>query len=136
MKINQDYLKRLLEAFESAERPTLDLHTLEKAGLKDDEHVLVFHMQILNDSGFIQRGDGKPGFGLVNITGYEDYGWSVTPLRLTASGHQFIEALRNEEVWEKIKSEFKDASVGTLWEVSKKLLEAYAKKKVEVIIGI
>jgi len=61
--------------------------------------------------------------------------WSVLPLRLTASGHQFIEALSNKEVWAAIKHGFKDASITTLKSVSLKLLEGYAQKKVEQLLS-
>lgn len=59
----------------------------------------------------------------------------VVPLRLTAFGHEFLEALRNSQVWGTIKSEFKDASIGTLWRVSKDLLEAYTKRKISSLLG-
>jgi hypothetical protein len=61
--------------------------------------------------------------------------WAAIPLRLTAQGHQFIEALRNKEVWATLKRDFKDASVNTLWDVSKKLLEGYTKKKIEALLN-
>lgn len=136
MRINQDYLKSLLIAFEEAQTPTVDWNQLESAGLISDEHEFVFHMRILNDQGFVQRADGEPGFGLVDGIGQDEYVWSLVPLRLTAAGHEFIEALRNEEVWEQIKTNFKDASVGTLWGVSKDLLEGYLKRKVESVLNI
>jgi hypothetical protein len=53
----------------------------------------------------------------------------VLPLQLTASGHQFVEALSNKEVWAAIKHGFKDASIETLKSVSVKLLEGYAQKR-------
>lgn len=61
--------------------------------------------------------------------------WSVLPLRFTASGYQFIEALSNKEVWAQIKSGFKDASITTLRTVSIKLFEAYTMKKIEQLLG-
>jgi ABC-type sulfate transport system permease component len=60
--------------------------------------------------------------------------WAVLPLRLTARGHEFIEALRNKEVWVTIKRSFKEASISTLWNVSQKLIEAYTKKKIEALL--
>jgi hypothetical protein len=50
--------------------------------------------------------------------------WRAPPRQLTAQGHQFIEALRNKEMWATIKRGFKDASASTLMDVSKKLLRA------------
>ncbi|HXU93296.1 MAG TPA: DUF2513 domain-containing protein [Gallionella sp.] len=135
MKIDQEYLKQLLEAFESADRPFIDLNDIEKAGLTENEHAFVFHMQILDDKNLIQQANGDPGFGLQHGVGGDEYYWSVIPLRLTADGHEFLEALRNEEVWSQLKANFKDASIDTLWGVSRQLLEGYAKKKVRELLG-
>lgn len=80
------------------------------------------------DQGLVEQ---ENGLGLGYKKGADGhFSWSVVPLRLTAQGHDFIEALRNSEVWDIIKKEFKDASLGTLLRVSKDLLEGYTKKKV------
>ena len=80
------------------------------------------------------RDDRQDGFGLQrNMDGSAS--WSIKPLRLTAQGHDFIEALKNKEVWATLKKDFKDASISTMWDVSKKLLEGFAKKKVEAILN-
>jgi hypothetical protein len=69
-------------------------------------------MKILNDQGFVEQDDGTSGFGLIKgADGYSS--WSVLPLRLTASGRQFVEALSNREVWSTIKKSFKDTSITT-----------------------
>lgn len=133
MKINQYYLKGLLEAFESSDTPTTDIQKLAKRGFSCEEDTFIFHLQILSDQNFV-----KPEQG--NSLGYEksaggNVSWSVIPLRLTAQGDEFLEALCNNEVWGAIKSEFKDASIGTLWRVSKELIEGYAKKKVTTLLG-
>jgi hypothetical protein len=45
-------------------------------------------------------------------------------------GHQFIEALSNEEVWATIKHSFPNADITTLEIVALQLLEDYARKKI------
>ena len=98
MKIDQNYLKKLLEAFEAAPAPIFDITELQAAGLDYNTDEFVFHMGILDDQGFVERDDREPGFGLVR--GADGHmSWAVLPLRLTARGHHFIEALRNKEVW-------------------------------------
>jgi len=54
---------------------------------------------------------------------------------LTAQGHQFVEALRNKEVLATLKRGFKDASLATLRDVSKKLLEAFVNKKIQELLN-
>jgi hypothetical protein len=133
MKIDQDYLKKLLEICEAAPTPIFNIEEIKAAGLDFDTDQFVFHMNILNDKGCVERDDREPGFGF--FRGSDGHkAWAVLPLRLTAGGHQFIEALRNKEVWATLKRDFKDASVNTLWDVSKKLLEGYTKKKIEELL--
>jgi hypothetical protein len=128
MKIDQDYLKKLLEAFEAAPMPITDIEQLKQAGIEYDDDQFVFHMRILTDQGFLERDDGDPGFGMFRgVDGH--ISWSV------ARGHEFIEALRNKEVWATIKRSFTDASLNTLWDVSRRLLEGYAQKRIEDLLG-
>jgi hypothetical protein len=135
LKPNEDYLKTLLEACQAAKKPTFDIEDLKAAGLDYNDPQFELHMGILADQGFIERDGGDPGFGLTKGA-RGDLSWSVLPLRLTASGHQFIEALSNKEVWAAIKHGFKDASIDTLWKVSQKLLEGYAQKKINDVLNL
>jgi hypothetical protein len=133
MKVDQEYLKGLLEAFEAAESPTTNILELKEKGFDYGKNEFIFHLQVLSDQSFIEMENGS---GLGFHKGADgNVSWSVAPLRLTAQGHDFISALRNKEVWNTLKSEFKDASIGTLWSVSKQLLEGYTKKKVMALIG-
>jgi hypothetical protein len=134
VKINQDYLKKLLEACQASEKPTFDIEDLKAVGIDYNDKQFEFHMTILTDQGFIVQDGGDPGFGLTkSLDGF--LSWAVLPLRLTASGHQFIEALSNKEVWATIKHGFKDASITTLKSVSLKLLNGYAQRKIDQLIS-
>jgi Hypothetical protein (DUF2513) len=131
MKTDQVYMKTILEACQVSERPTFDIEDLKAASLDYNDKQFEFHMMILTEQRFIERDDGDPGFGLFkSIDGFPS--WSVLPLRLTASGHQFIEALSNRDVWTAIRTEFRDASITTLRTVSKKLLDGYSQNIVIV----
>ena len=133
MKIDQDYLKGLLDAFEATETPTTDISELKGRGFNYEEDTFLFHLKILADKNLIEQESGG-GLGYRRL-GDGGISWSVVGLRLTAQGHEFIEALNNSKVWDTIKSEFKDASVGTLLKVSKSMLEGYTKKKVTELIN-
>lgn len=134
MKIDQQYLKDLLIAFEDNPDPQTNIEELREAGFNWEEPRFLFHMRLLEDQHLIQRTDGESGFGFYERA--DDGGsWAVLPLRLTARGHDFIAALRQKEVWEQVKTGFKDASISTLINVSRDLAEGYAKKKISDLLG-
>ena len=64
MKIDHDYLKKLLEACQASEKPTFDIQDLKADGFDYNDPKFEFHMAILDDQGFIQQDGGDPGFGL------------------------------------------------------------------------
>jgi hypothetical protein len=103
MKIDHDYLKKLLEACQASTKPTFDIEDLKASGFDYNDPMFEFHMAILNDHRFIEQDDGDAGFGLTkSMDGF--LSWSVLPLRLTASGHDFIDNVHNPEVWSKTKA--------------------------------
>lgn len=131
MKIDQVYLKGLLEAFEDSPDPTTDIEGLAKVGFsyETDTSLFVFHMSLLDDMGLIEREDGDAGFGRYAGIGGSN-SWSVIPLRLTANGHEFLEALRNKEVWSTIQRDFKNAGIKTMYQVATSLLATYLTNKI------
>lgn len=108
MKIDHDYVKSLLEACQASETPTFDIFYLETANYDCNDAKFEFHLAILNDQEFVVLESGDKGFGLVKgIDGYSS--WAALPLRLTASGHDFIDTIKNPEVWDRTKSAAKRA---------------------------
>lgn len=134
MKIDQQYLKNLLIAFEDNAGPQTNINELKDLGFDYSEQIFIFHMRLLDDQNLIARTDGKAGFGL--HIGVDDEGtWDVTALRLTASGHDFIAALRQQEVWNSVRENFKEAGLSTLIDVSKELAKGFALKQVKRLTG-
>ncbi|EPH7219885.1 DUF2513 domain-containing protein [Serratia marcescens] len=135
MKVEQEYVKKLLDLFEFCPVADVNVNYLSQNGISYNTDEFVFHMRVLQDGGFLTRCDGRPGFGLdVGLNGQRM--WSCVPLRLTAKGHDFIEALHQKEVWEELKKNFKDASISTMSSVAKQLAAGFAKKKIKDITGI
>jgi hypothetical protein len=62
--------------------------------------------------------------------------WKSRPLRLTASGHEFTEAINRAEIWEILKDEFREASLSTLKSAATSLLVAFAKKQINKYLEI
>ncbi|WP_155657647.1 DUF2513 domain-containing protein [Aliivibrio fischeri] len=81
------------------------------------------HVDLLIEGGFVIK--NNYGFDSVFLIDY----------RLTWNGHEFLDAIRQNEVWSTIKTEFKDASISTIFKVGKELVEGITKKKLEKYIG-
>ena len=129
MKPNPDYLKKILTAFRDAPNPTIDLLELESAGIDYEEPSFEFHMHLLLDDGAIESDSQAIGFGLqTSPDGYKQ--WSVIPLRLTASGHNFAEALQSSTVMTFVKKNLTAASVTTIRELAVAAAKAELAKRV------
>ena len=111
-----EYLKQLLSAFRNAPEPTTDIEELKEAGVDYEEPVFEFHMCLLVDGGYIESTLGPRDFGMSR--GADGYlSWSVVPLRLTATGHEFAEGLENPKAFETVRKDFVGASVSTIRDV-------------------
>ena len=123
MRPDPDYLKELLTAFQDASGPTTDIQELADAGLSYEDPKFEFHLFLLHDEGFVtsDRRDGSLGTDRGADGAVQ---WSVIPLRLTASGQQFAEALGNSKVLATIKEKFVGASISTLQQVAFALLKS------------
>ena len=134
MKIDQEYLKELLNTFMESSRSFIWVEDIVKKGIEMDDKFL-FHIQILEDQDFIECLDKKSEIGY-EITLGGEFEWKSRPLRLTASGHEFSEAINRPEIWEILKDEFKDASLSTLRSAATSLLIAFAKKQINKYLEI
>jgi hypothetical protein len=134
VKIDQAYLKQLLNGFLVSERSFVWPGDLLRDGVELDDKFL-FHMQILEDQRFVECLDRRLDLGY-EITLGGEFTWHSRPLRLTAAGHEFVEALNRSEIWEVIKAEFQDASVATLTTAAKGLLEAFARKQIQKYLDV
>ncbi|EGQ9976466.1 DUF2513 domain-containing protein [Vibrio vulnificus] len=135
MKIDKEYLKSLLEAFESAEGPLTNIRELEAKGFHYDDDKFAFHTDLLVDKGYIESFATQQSRGAgYRLMGSGERVWSVVPLRLTAFGHDFIESLNEPNVWREIQTNFKDASLDTTISVAKDLAKGYAKQKVKSLL--
>ncbi|MGK6325724.1 DUF2513 domain-containing protein [Erwinia sp. DT-104] len=136
MKIDQQFLKDLLITFEDSEGPDTTLEEIKKAGIDIESAKFIFHMRILGDNDLIARTDGSEGKSFQKIvkSGHPSARIAFTinvPLRLTSRGHDFIADLRQQEVWQTIKTNFKNEGLTTLMEISKSLAMGYAKKRIK-----
>jgi len=117
MKPEPEYTRELLTAFEEAPEPTIDLYELRERGINIESKEFRFHMQLLEDDGFIRREDGEWGLGL-DRSADGLYTWSVLPLRLTASGHEFAGAMRNRHGFEAVKKSLVTSSLNMMRDIA------------------
>ena len=127
MKPDPEYLKQLLTAFQDAPNPTTDITELEGAGLSRDDPQFEFHMMLLHDGGFVESESKAGGMGL-SKSADGSIEWSVIPLRLTASGHEFAEAMGNNNVLRTLKKSFVGASITTMRDVAVAIIKAEIAK--------
>ena len=60
VKIDQEYLKKLLEACQASEKPTFNIEELKAAGFDYYDLQFEFHMMILADQGSSSRTTALP----------------------------------------------------------------------------
>lgn len=128
MKPDLDYMKKLLEAIEDSSAPTCDVLTVRAAGIDIDDPNFLFHLRLLEDRGLMAGADrDHPA-----LYTYTDRGrqviWTRAPMRLTASGHDFAAALRNDTVFQTIKTKAADAGISAWTQVAGPLLVAVLSK--------
>jgi len=125
MKPDPEYLKQLLTAFRDAPNPTTDIRELEGAGLSLEDPEFVFHMMLLQDDCFVESASQAGGIGISSTAP-----WSVIPLRLTAAGHQFAEAMEDKKVLQTLKNSFVGASISTMRDVAVTIIKAEIAKHI------
>ena len=135
MKPDAEYLKQLLTAFQDAPNPTTNIRELKDAGLRYDDPQFEFHMMLLKDGGFLESVESvrSPRFSTSAEIGLSKSAdgsnqWSVIPLRLTASGHKFAEAMGNSTVLQTLKKNFVGASLSTIHEVAMVIIKGEIAK--------
>lgn len=134
MKIDQDYLRAVLSVFLGSPRSFVELRDFREADVAVDDRFL-FHMQLLEDQSFVECLNKNKMLGYV-IAMSGNFEWISRPLRLTAAGHEFADALTRKEIAQILKSGFKDASMSTLKMAATELLTAFVKTQAERHLGL
>jgi len=123
MKPNPEYIKNLLSAFQKSPDPVTDVTELERQGYSYESAEFYFHLLLLNDQGFVVREDSKSGIGVERMLDGQLF-WSAIPLRLTASGHEFAEAMNNKKAFETVKKSSVSFSLSIMRDVAVSALKA------------
>jgi len=134
MRQDNEYLRALLLNIETLPKVDFNSGDIETLGYDLYDQTFILHFRLLCDNGLIVP-SGNSGFGF-GYDGAHNFVWqNIVPLRISAQGYDFLAAIRQSEVWDKLKKEFTDASIKTLISSGLKLAEAYAKKKVNELLS-
>lgn len=122
MKIEIDYIKKILSKAQDSEKAIFTVFELVDNRSEIYSEIFIFHLKILADQGIIvldndnssNIGDSRLGNGALS--------WSIKNLRLTNKGHDFIVALQNKTVWNKLKKDVKLKSLSALELTARSLL--------------
>ena len=144
MKIDIDYISKLLNTIIESPAAHIDYHAWEKAGVqisskensnKFDEQ-FIFHIQLLLENRLLSNRELEAySLNDLGISFNKSFDSIIdVPIRLTQNGHDFANALKNKEVLLKLKTELKDAPFKVVFEGSQKLLQHFFKKKIDSLI--
>lgn len=115
MKRDMDLVRKILLAIEESEDPFFS-SSLQIDGYTDKE--IGYHVRIMVDGGLVDAKDSSTFQG-------EDF----LIHGLTWQGHEFLDAARNDTVWNEVKNNLKGQFYTLPFAVVKDLLVAYIKTK-------
>jgi Hypothetical protein (DUF2513) len=114
MKRDMDLVRELLRKIE--EHPRAELTgRLQCEGRSEEE--VNYHIVLAHDAGFIEA---------VNAFSTDGLDW--IPQRLTWEGHEFLEAARDDALWQKAKDATRSKGGGLTLEVLKAVLVELSKR--------
>jgi hypothetical protein len=119
MKREQDLIREILLAVEANDKNPLDWIELKIANYTKRQ--ISYHVHLLDEAGYLEAID-------VSTMGEDGYCWY--PKRLTFHGHEFLETVRQPEVWAKTKEIAKNGgsmAIEVLLEIGKAVITANVK---------
>ena len=90
MKRDMDLVRDILLLIESSESYGFDWHEKEFAPLNKDYLVVDYHIKIMVDGGLLECEKTR-------------YAYQRDKLYITAKGHEFLDCIRNDDIWREVK---------------------------------
>lgn len=126
MKRDMALLRLLLLKLEEIDRDGQKIYSLSSEELKFDGYTwaqVAYHYNLAVEAGLVNKG------------GAGSFGSDVMFRKLTWSGHDFVDAVRDEEIWRKTR-EGALAAGGFSIELVKDLAKGLIRKNIEKITGV
>lgn len=117
MKRDLDLIRSILLSMEAsdhgfaAERPAVDDYTEEQIG---------YHVYLMGQAGLITTADA---------TTLADQSPSAIPLSITWAGHDFLDSVKDETLWNKAKSVVLKPAAGVTFDILVAWVKAEAKQR-------
>ncbi|MHB9881060.1 DUF2513 domain-containing protein [Pacificimonas sp. ICDLI1SI03] len=124
MKLDKDLVRDILLAVEADTDHPYKFFSLDFEGHSKRE--IAYHVMQLHEAGFLEAAN-------LCHSGADGFDWQ--PKHLTYRGHEFLDSIRDPEIWQRTKSGAEKAggaSVGFLWDLAK----AYGKHLAAERLGI
>lgn len=118
MKRDMDLVRKILLVLEQHEHGYAPKQ-LEIEGCTDEQ--IHFHVWLMGDGGLLRVSDSSHGAGASP---------RAIPVSIVWEGYEFLEAAREDTMWEKAKSTISEAGVGLTIEMLKGVLGQLAKSAV------
>lgn len=125
MKLDYDYIKQLLFVMENYEEHQIALSELMKLMQVESQHnntkdnkaldKFIGHIKLLADNYFIDSSSPELGFK-IGYSGNVMIGNAL--YRITSRGYEFIDMLKNDTVFQKIKN----FAISNAWDIGKEIL--------------
>ncbi len=125
MTRDKDLIREILLAIEADESDPRHPVDLKIPGRTARE--IAYHVHLLAEAGFIQA---------IDFGSSDGYDWQSQ--RLTYNGHEFLDTVRDPEMWREIKDAAKKigaSSVQLLWELGKGLVKLKAQQHLGISLG-
>lgn len=119
MTRNWEIIREILLRLESTNTPNANVNANSFDELPEQE--VAYNMRLLSEAGYIEARimSSSSGDGKIN---------AALALRLTNAGHDLLDTIRNESVWNKVKEKFTsnglDMTFDLVVSVGKKIIEA------------
>lgn len=122
MKRDMDIVREILLAIESSNQNPMDVLDLNLPNR--NRQLVSYHVHILEEAGLIDA---------INFS--DDSEHDYRPQSLTWQGHEYLEVIRDLDVWTKTKEQM-EAAGGFSLDLVKALAKGFIKKKIEDHTGL
>jgi hypothetical protein len=138
VRLDRELIRILLLRLEADDSETVDLANFS--------NVEIYHLKRLEEGGYLTIGDMGSNAGRVSKTVVHkdpDTGEDVKskirllgPVRLTWNGHDYLEAIRDENVWQKTKDAVASEGNSIAFGLFKEVAIAFGRKQIEDRTGL